>query len=94
MSRRRLATETCQTKQLFRARATPVYNIVAFEASHDIQRDDPLKKAFEYARMARRYASKIQVRKRLEPVTSIVQKCIKESYSKCPEAIKIKITTS
>lgn len=50
------------SQQLFRARATPVYNIVAFEASHDIQRDDPLKKAFEYARMARRYASKIQVR--------------------------------
>ena len=47
--------------KLFRARATPMYNIVAFEASHDLQRDDPLKKAFEYARTARRYASKIQV---------------------------------
>ena len=48
--------------KLFKARASPVYKSVVFENSHDIYKDDPLKKCFEYARQARINASKIQVR--------------------------------
>ena len=46
--------------KLFRARARPVYNIVAFEESHDILEHDPLKISFEYAQEARTLAGKIQ----------------------------------
>ena len=46
--------------KLFRARASPVYNIVAFEDTQDINENDPLKVSFEYAREARSLANKIQ----------------------------------
>ena len=46
--------------KLFRARASPVYSIVAFEDTHDIHEHDPLKRSFEYARKARSLAGKIQ----------------------------------
>ena len=57
---RRINKDYLKRIKLFRARASPIYNIVAFEDSHDIDNFDPLKKCFEYAWMARRYASKIQ----------------------------------
>lgn len=57
---RRINKDYLKRIKLFRARASPVYNIVAFEDSHDIHEHDPLKTSFEYARKARSSAGKFQ----------------------------------
>ena len=57
---RRINKDYLKRIKLFRARARPVYNIVAFEESHDILEHDPLKISFEYAQEARTLAGKIQ----------------------------------
>ena len=58
---RRINKDYLKRIKLFKARANPVYNIVAFEESQDIFEHDPLKISFEYARNARSLATKIQV---------------------------------
>lgn len=78
---RRINKDYLKRIKLFRARAAPVYNIVAFEESQrsgDPLEHDPLKKSFEYARMARGYASKIQ--DFTKEYTDIAQKC--EDFAK------------
>ena len=57
---RRINKDYLKRIKLFRARASPVYNIVAFEDTQDINENDPLKVSFEYAREARSLANKIQ----------------------------------
>ncbi|XP_040563436.1 uncharacterized protein [Lepeophtheirus salmonis] len=57
---RRINKDYLKRIKLFKARASPVYNIVVFETTNDIYMDDPLKKSFEYARQACRLANKIQ----------------------------------
>ena len=57
---RRINKDYLKRIKLFKARASPVYNIVAFEESHDVHENDPLKLSFEYARKARHYATQIQ----------------------------------
>ena len=57
---RRINKDYLKRIKLFRARASPVYSIVAFEESNDIHENDPLKTSFEYARKARSLAGKIQ----------------------------------
>jgi len=57
---RRINKDYLKRIKLFKARASPVYKSVVFETSKDMYKDDPLKKAFEYARQARHYAAKFQ----------------------------------
>ena len=57
---RRINKDYLKRIKLFRARASPVYNIVAFEESKDIHEHDPLKVSFDYARKARSSAGKFQ----------------------------------
>jgi len=75
---RRINKDYLKRIKLFRARAAPVYSIVAFEESHNTEEHDPLKKCFEYARMARSYALKIQ--DFTKEYTDIAQKC--EDFAK------------
>ena len=44
---RRINKDYLKRIKLFRARASPVYNIVAFEDSQSIEEHDPLKRSFE-----------------------------------------------
>lgn len=75
---RRINKDYLKRIKLFRARASPVYNIVAFEDSKDVQQHDPLKKSFEYARKARSLAVKIQ--DFTTEYTDIARKC--EDFAK------------
>jgi len=75
---RRINKDYLKRIKLFRARASPVYNIVAFEDSQSIEEHDPLKRSFEYAQEARSYAMKIQ--DFTKEYTDIAQKC--EDFAK------------
>lgn len=57
---RRVNKDYLKKIKLFRARASPVYCAVAFEQSHDVELDDPMKKCLEFALQSRRYADKIE----------------------------------
>ena len=75
---RRINKDYLKRIKLFRARASPVYSIVAFEESQSIAEHDPLKRSFEYAQEARSYALKIQ--DFTKEYTDIAQKC--EDFAK------------
>ena len=75
---RRINKDYLKRIKLFKARASPVYNIVAFEESNDIHEHDPLKTSFEYARKARSLATKIQ--DFTAEYTDIARKC--EDFAK------------
>jgi len=57
---RRINKDYLKRIKLFRARASPIYSIAAFEESKDIHTNDPLKTSFEYAKEARSLAGKFQ----------------------------------
>ena len=75
---RRILKDYLKKIKLFRARASPVYSIVAFEDDHDIHNHDPVKTSFEYARKARSLAVKIQ--DFTAEYTAIARKC--EDFAK------------